>query len=341
MEIEKEKISVIIPVYNVEKYLKRCLDSVINQTYKNLEIILVDDGSTDSSGRICDEYAKKDKRIIIIHKENGGLSDARNKGLDICTGDYISFIDSDDWIEINYFEILLEKILCNYNDISCCDYLRTDKYITYTNFNEKIKIKECYGIDILKIFLEKELVSAWAKLFKKEIFEDLRFPIGKINEDIATIFIAFSKANRIVNINRKLYFYYKNTSSITKSKFTAKNLDLLTAWEEVVKLSKRYPENIQSLAEFRLRKAYFSLLGVIAYYGMEYTQENIEIKNYIFKKFKENYILLLKSNLISFNRKIAIICMRISFNLCSKIGSLIRTIKSYYNNYKSEQNDKN
>ena len=103
MEIEKEKISVIIPVYNVEKYLKRCLDSVINQTYKNLEIILVDDGSTDNSGKICDEYAKNDKRIIVIHKENGGVSVARNIGLDICTGDYVNFIDSDDWIDLKFF----------------------------------------------------------------------------------------------------------------------------------------------------------------------------------------------------------------------------------------------
>ncbi|HJA50079.1 MAG TPA: glycosyltransferase, partial [Candidatus Fusicatenibacter intestinipullorum] len=100
VQIEKVKISVIIPVYNVEKYLKRCLDSVINQTYKNLEIILIDDGSTDNSGKICDEYAQKDERIIVIHKENGGVSSARNKGLDICIGDYISFIDSDDWINL-------------------------------------------------------------------------------------------------------------------------------------------------------------------------------------------------------------------------------------------------
>ena len=327
MEIEKEKISVIIPVYNVEKYLKRCLDSVINQTYKNLEIILIDDGSTDNSGKICDEYAEKDKRIIVVHKENNGVSEARNNGLDICTGGYIGFIDSDDWVAKNYFEILLEKIRCNHSDISYCDYLRTDKYITYTKFNKKIEIKEYHGNDILKIFLEKELVSAWAKLFKKEIFEDLRFPVGKINEDIATIFIAFSKANRIVNINQKLYFYYKNTGSITKSKFTVKNLDLLTAWEEVVKLSKRYPEHIQSLAEFRLKKAYFSLLGVIAYYDMSNTEDNIKIKKYLLNQFKANFFCLLKSKMINFNRKVAMIFMRLSFNTCCIIGKIMRIVK--------------
>ena len=324
MEIEKEKISVIIPVYNVEKYLKRCLDSVINQTYKNLEIILVDDGSTDNSGKICDEYAEKDKRIIVIHKENGGLSDARNKGLDICTGDYIGFIDSDDWVTKNYFEILLEKITCDCSDISCCSYLRTKKYIENFYSNEEKYVKEYYGYDILKIFLEKDLVSACVKLFKKEIFEDLRFPIGKINEDIATIFIAFSKAIKIVYVNQQLYFYYKNTESITKSKFTSKNLDLVKAYEEVVILSKKYPENIQRLADFRLKKAYFSLLGVIAYNGMDKTEENNEIKNFLFKKFKENYIFLLKSNLISFNRKLAIILFRINFAACCKFWSLVK-----------------
>ena len=276
MEIAKAKISVIIPIYNVEKYLKRCLDSVINQTYKNLEIILVDDGSTDSSGRICDEYAAKDKRIVIIHKENGGISDARNKGLDICTGEYISFIDSDDWIDINYFNILLMYLVNSNSDISCCDYLRTGKYITYFAYNKEIEIQMFNKHDGLEFYLEKDIVSAWAKLYKKEIFRELKFPVGKINEDISTIFIAFSKAIKIVYVNQKLYFYYKNIESITKSKFTSKNLDLVKAYEEIVTLSKKYSENIQSLADFRLKKAYFSLLGIIAYYGME---------NIYFKKF--------------------------------------------------------
>ena len=325
MEIEKEKISVIIPVYNVEKYLKRCLDSVINQTYKNLEIILVDDGSTDNSGKICDEYAKNDKRIIVIHKENGGVSVARNIGLDICTGDYVNFIDSDDWIDLKFFKKLYDNLLKSHADISCCDYIRTEKYKNLKK--EFLNYMDYYGENILEVYLEKELTSPCNKLYKKELWQNIKFPANKTNEDICTIFKIFLKSKIVIYTEEKLYYYYKHSDSTIKSKFSNKNLDLLDAWQEVVRLSKKYPDNIQRLAKFRLKKAYFSLLGVIAYYGMENTQENIEIKNYIFKKFKENYILLLKSNLISFNRKIAIICMRISFNLCCKIGSLMRLIK--------------
>lgn len=320
------KISVIIPVYNVEKYLKRCLDSVVTQTYKNLEIILVDDGSTDNSGKICDEYAAKDKRIIVIHKENGGLSDARNKGLDICTGDYISFIDSDDWIDLNYFDVLLKNLLEYDVDIACCDYLRTDKYEQNNDVsieNAQIFIDE----KILEIYLEKELVSACDKLYRKEKFYDVRFPLKKVNEDISTIFLVFTKSRSIAYIDKNLYFYFRNTNSITKSKFSIKNLDLLHAWNEVLNLSRNYSNEIQKLADFRLKKAYFSLLGIIAYNGMDNTAENNEIKNFLLKNFNDNYMYLLKSNLISFNRKLAIICMRISFDLCCKIGSLIRYIR--------------
>ncbi len=320
------KISVIIPVYNVEKYLKRCLDSVVNQTYKNLEIILIDDGSTDNSGKICDEYAEKDKRIIVIHKENGGLSDARNKGLDICTGEYIGFIDSDDWIDLNYFNVLLKNLL-EYNvDIACCDYLRTDKYVK--NKDGKIKNIEILGDEkTLEIYLEKELVSACAKLYRKDKFFNIRFPLKKINEDIATIFLVFTKSKSISYIDKKMYFYFKNTDSITKSKFSKKNLDLLYAWEEVVNLSRKHSNKVQELADFRLKKAYFSLLGIIAYNGMDNTEENNKIKKMLLKKFKENYIYFIKSNLINFNRKIAIICMRISFNLCCEIGNILRTLR--------------
>lgn len=322
------KISVIIPVYNVEKYLKRCLDSVVNQTYKNLEIILVDDGSTDNSGKICDEYVQKDKRIIVIHKENGGLSAARNKGLDICTGDYIGFIDSDDWIALNYFDVLLKNLLEYDVDIACCDYWRTNKDEENNKRAVNVKNAQIFRDEkILELYLEKELVSACSKLYRKKFFNDIRFPLKKVNEDISTIFLVFTKSKVVAYIDRKLYFYFRNTDSITKSKFSRKNLDLLYAWKEVSKLSKNYSNEIQKLADFRLKKAYFSLLGIIAYNGMENTDENNKIKDFLLKNFKENYIYLLKSNLLSFNRKLAIICMRISFNLCCKIGSLIRYIR--------------
>lgn len=327
VQIEKVKISVIIPVYNVEKYLKRCLDSVINQTYKNLEIILIDDGSTDNSGKICDEYAQKDERIIVIHKENGGVSSARNKGLDICIGDYISFIDSDDWINLEYFRKLYNNLIENNSDISCCDYIRIGNNDDIRLSDSVAEIQILNGEDILKFYLKEELTSPCAKLYDKKFWVYNRFPIGKTNEDIFTIFKVFSEIERIVYDKTQLYYYYRNYDSTTKSKFSRKNLDLLHAWKEVLNLSRNYSNEIQKLANFRLKKAYFSLLGIIAYNGMDNSDENNEIKNFILKNFKENYIYLLKSNLISFNRKLAIICMRISFSLCCKIGSLIRYIR--------------
>lgn len=183
--MEKDLISVIVPVYNVEKYLEKCVQSIINQTYENLEIILVDDGATDNSGKICDEFAKKDSRIKVIHKENGGLSDARNFGLDIATGKYISFIDSDDFVNKRLFEILHKEIIKNDYDIAFCDYF---KFFENDNVDEEIsnsyKILEHTKYSILNLYYDighkhEKAVVAWGKLYKSKFFKDIRYPKGK------------------------------------------------------------------------------------------------------------------------------------------------------------------
>ena len=213
MEVERVKISVIIPVYNVEKYLKRCLDSVINQTYKNLEIILVDDGSTDNSGKICDEYAQKDKCIVVIHKENGGLSDARNKGLGICTGDYISFIDSDDWIEKDFFEYVVNNI--KDNDLLIFDYYITNgkfsKWIKYNNTEFELKKENC----LLKLTKAEIQSYAWNKIYKINLFDDIRFPKGRNYEDQAIMHLIVDKSEKIRYCNKAFYNYYQNPKGIT------------------------------------------------------------------------------------------------------------------------------
>lgn len=213
MEVEKVKISVIIPVYNVEKYLKRCLDSVVNQTYKNLEIILIDDGCTDGSGNICDEYAAKDKRIIVIHKENGGLSNARNKGLDICTGEYISFIDSDDWIEKDFYEYV-------FNNVKNSDLLIFDYYITNGKNSKRIKYKNIeFEISKEKCLMEltkAEIQSyAWNKVYKVNLFDDIRFPKGRNYEDQAIMHLIVEKSTKIKYCNKAFYNYYQNQNGIT------------------------------------------------------------------------------------------------------------------------------
>lgn len=215
--MENELISVIVPIYNVDKYLKRCLDSIINQTYKNLEIILIDDGSTDKSGQICDNYKRKDNRIVVIHKENGGLSSARNKGLDIAKGDLISFIDSDDYLELNMFEELINDMNKNDSDISICNYY----YVK--NDNKKI-MKSLFNKDDFCIFGKEKyyyllneyslvFMYAWNKLYKKNIFDNIRFPKGKIYEYTNIICDILDQANKVSYTSKPLYNYvYRNTS---------------------------------------------------------------------------------------------------------------------------------
>ncbi|HGC7537539.1 TPA: glycosyltransferase family 2 protein [Streptococcus agalactiae] len=234
-----EKISIIIPVYNVKKYLNDCIQSVINQTYNNLEIILIDDGSTDGSGDYCDEIAKKDSRIFVYHKTNGGLSEARNVGIKISTGKYITFIDSDDYIENLYIETLYNSLIEYKADIAI-----VNKY--HLKDNEKIvhlaNSKELFRVFDTKMILESmysrennfisTLTMAQLKLYRKELFSDIEFPIGKKYEDSFTTYKTYIEANRIVFVNRPLYAYRFRSGSIIRSGYQLSNLDVLEMYEE-------------------------------------------------------------------------------------------------------------
>ena len=183
-------ISIIVPVYNVEKYLNRCFDSILNQTFTDFELILVDDGSTDNSGIICYEYKTKDNRIKVIHKENGGLSSARNAGLDIARGKYIGFVDSDDFINKDMYKILFDTIQANNSDMVICDYYKVneDDINKFRNLKcncENIKIKNLNNLESIdNLFLTGEkFIYAWNKLYKRELFNDLRYEKGRIYEN--------------------------------------------------------------------------------------------------------------------------------------------------------------
>lgn len=248
MSQEKALISIIIPVYKVEKYLEKCIQSVINQTYENLQIILVDDGSPDNCGKICDEYAKKDHRIEVIHKSNGGLSDARNKGLEIAKGEYIGFVDSDDYIEADMYEVLY-NLLKQYNaDVSICNF--------YTVSQEKIAIKnadngikEYNRIEILKeILLDNNIQSyAWNKLYKKELFDEIKYPVGKKYEDIGTTFYLLEKCNKVVVTGKPEYYYINRQDSIVN------NVTETTITDYIELIMQRYDyieENIKELSSY-------------------------------------------------------------------------------------------
>ena len=221
-----EKITVIVPVYNVENYLEKCLDSLINQTYKNIEIIVINDGSTDNSGEICQEYAQKDNRIVYIEKENGGLSDARNVGLDKMTGSYVTFIDSDDWIEQDYIETLYKKIVEYQADIAVGNYYsyNEDEETYYFHIYGDSYYEKVYdNISIFENLYESQemksfaLISAWGKLYKAKLFDYLRFDKGKLGEDGYFNQKMYLSVNKVVYLNKGLYAYRQRSGSITNT----------------------------------------------------------------------------------------------------------------------------
>ncbi|MGI0530116.1 glycosyltransferase family 2 protein [Treponema socranskii] len=212
-------ISIIVPVYKVEQYLSKCVDSILNQTYKNLEIILVDDGSPDSCPKICDDYAKIDSRIIVLHKVNAGLSAARNSGLTISRGDYISFIDSDDWVSSDFIEKLYFRIVNDKSDFVMCNFEQVDELGRKVNNFKQISLTEKRILDFQEfwdVFKEHTAVNivAWNKLYKKEIFSDLKYPEGHIHEDVFIMPLIMEKVTKVSQEPSTLYYYLKRGNSI-------------------------------------------------------------------------------------------------------------------------------
>lgn len=208
-------ISIIVPVYNVEEYIQKCVNSIINQTYRNIEIILVNDGSKDKSGEICDKLKQKDNRIKVIHKENGGLSDARNAGLKIANGDYIGFVDSDDYVKEDMFETLYKLNKEHNADISIVSFYEIYKG-KVIGVRDSKKLEELNKIQAIKeLLIDTKIQSyAWNKLFKKELFENIEFPKSKNFEDIATTLLLFEKANKVVLLEEPKYYYVRRDNSI-------------------------------------------------------------------------------------------------------------------------------
>lgn len=240
-------ISIVIPVYNVAKWLTSCIESIINQTYSKMEILLVDDGSTDGSERICDEYGQKDNRIKVIHKKNGGLSAARNTGIDAATGKYITFIDSDDFVDSAYIEYLYNLITTNDSDLSVCQLYfvdEDDKLLSHSGCRVN-KIIRC-NYNCMKDYLSENAIGtvAWRKLYKKSLFEDgIRFPVGKYNEDVWTTYKLIAKCNSIAIGDKELYAYRQREGSIMNSKFTPKHMDAVYgAIEKNAFVENNYPD---------------------------------------------------------------------------------------------------
>ncbi len=223
------EISVIVPVYKVEKFIYRCVNSILNQTFTDFELILVDDGSPDNCPAICDEYAEKDSRIKVIHKQNGGLSDARNVGKEKATGNYITFIDSDDWIHKEYLERLYNACHDFDADVSVCGYFRTEN-------QEPVIASEKYAVNTFTpedFWCSLELnhaIAPWGKLYKRELDKDIKFPVGKLHEDVFTTHEYIFSAQKIAFFPAEMYFYYINSDSITGKGWYPKRMDAVEAF---------------------------------------------------------------------------------------------------------------
>ncbi len=308
MKQSEDLISIIVPVYNVEKYLRKCIDSIVNQTYKNLEIILVDDGSTDDSGKICDEFAEKDGRIKVIHKENGGLSSARNAGLEIAAGKYLGFVDSDDYIAQDMYESMYAAINEFDADIACCG-----RYDVYDDkpmkksfvMDRPIEMKSIDAIGRVLMWDGMDS-SACDKLYKSYIFEEIRYPIGKINEDIAIAFNILEKAGKIIHIGLPKYYYAHRENSITTMNLSKKTMDLFkiscTINEE---LSLKYPQINKKIKYFFLHNILYLYLRILdTNLEKEFYGEYCELRRILYRS-TWTYL----SNKFTLREKIKFICV--------------------------------
>lgn len=327
----EKKISVIVPVYNVEQYLERCVESILTQTYNNIELILVDDGSTDRSSDLCDELKGRYPSIKVIHKDNGGLSSARNEGMKYATGDYLAFVDSDDWIAKDIYFECIDKFEKYDGDV--VDYLPiyTDgSSIPKRTNKEMVEIVE--GEDILYDYLwrgqtETCPFSVCRKLYKRELFNQIEFPLGRLNEDIVTNFLVLKNANKIVHISKIGYYYFQNPKSISNGKLKKIDFDLIYASEELCRLSKDLVnKEIYELAQIKLARSYFSLLAKAATGGFADDINKKKCIKDLTYNLRKNYKLLMKAP-ISKNRKMMITLVSINYNLLAVPVSVYKKIR--------------
>ncbi|EHJ52882.1 glycosyltransferase family 2 protein [Streptococcus macacae] len=305
-----KKISVIVPVYNVEKYLSRCLDSLVNQTYSNLEIIIVNDGTKDKSMVIAERFAQKDPRIKIIHQENAGLSEARNKGLQYITGDYVAFLDSDDWLEKDAYAYML-RLLEDYGADICVGAIRrTAQPLPFENSQkpkENLLTQKAYAKKYFKIGSQSIEYYVWNKLYKRQVVEGIRYPKGFYAEDVPTTFRYILKAQKIIVTDKIVYHYFSNEQGLT-AQFSSKHFDVLKGWDIVLAEARKTgsPDYI-AWAEINRQRADFALLTEISL-SPQFNSLKVSFKKEIetlSQQLKQNKSALLRAPL-PFNRKLLI-----------------------------------
>lgn len=300
MELINDVISVIVPVYRVEKFLDDCVRSIVGQTYQKLQIILVDDGSPDRCGEMCEQWAKKDKRIQVVHKKNGGLSDARNAGLAVAVGEYIAFVDSDDWIDPHMYEIMLQALVKEKADLAACGIVDTfsDREIVHsTLYSVGGSEKFLYMIYHDTTFP----VAAWNKLYRRTCWEDFEFPKGKICEDAFTTYLLVDRAEKIVQIPEALYHYRIRESSIMTTAFRTERMDEEEAWRcNYLYMKENHPDLAKAAYDFYLQKVKILFCMIPAEKYSEFSKEY----EYLYNILKNNLTYILFQSDLSWKYRI-------------------------------------
>lgn len=333
--INEPLITVIVPVYNVEQYLSRCIESIRHQSYKNWELLLVDDGSADLSGSICDSYADKDKRIRVIHQENQGVSVARNVALDQARGEYIQFIDSDDWEPedaLSYLYTLLNKekadfCMAQYRLTRNQDVLLHNETILHSySIRERCLSRSEFLDKFFKVHTQEQVQYLWAKLFKADLFRNVRFMKGIASgEDIAGLFSVILKSKRIAYSSKIVYNYFVNPSGATKTDFNSTTFDPILAWNDVVQNAEQFgSQDILNLAKLNKKRAEFAVLCTLAIsksFDYNYKRFSKEI-HHLLSDLRKNRSELLHAP-IPFSRKILVVLFSSSYYKTAKLIQVI------------------
>lgn len=334
----KPKISIIVPVYNVEPYLHQCIESILEQTITDYEVLLVDDGSMDRSGEICDEFALRDNRIKVIHKKNGGLSSARNEGIKKAIGDYIGFVDGDDHIDPEMYEKLYEVCIDSESDIGICVLGRETNGKIVKDTNENSHIKKMSNHEAMEQLFRGYLFrfSVCNKLFKRSGFDNVWFPEGRIHEDLSTTYKLFANANQAIFVNYLGYIYVRREKSILTSTYNKKRLESFIGWDEIIPfIKKHYPQ-----LEDEVFSSYVFWCIDNIYYILNQVKSSEDREKYIstiqdyLKKYYKNIIfinkLTLKNkyiiSLVAFNTKILILQFLMKNTLLNVLYSFRRII---------------
>lgn len=293
-------ISVIIPVYKAEKYIERCIFSILRQTFQNIEVILVDDGSPDKSGEICDMWALKDKRIKVIHQKNAGAGAARNAGLRVAKGEYIGFVDSDDWIEPQMYEVMYNAIEKYSADVGMCNISSRTEFSMHESYdNRKFPFELKNQEEMLSIFFrvhgEKGILSVCRRLIHKSVLKDFMFVEGTISEDVSAAYYFITHSQRTVVTNFSFYNYYNNKKGVTKSPVTMKDIEYIEAFKQIFwDVKKRIPK-FERYAYINYIRANYTILSKMDLFGYDSNDQDLNNKHKELKQIvRKNFYVLLK-----------------------------------------------